>query len=65
MASADHSSHEHHGPGYASPADAMKAEPEKELYTTALYGGTGVEQPDYLATIDVDQIGRASCRERV
>jgi len=58
MASADHSSHEHHGPGYASPADAMKAEPEKELYTTALYGGTGVEQPDYLATIDVDQNSR-------
>ena len=51
--------HEHHdssccGPGYASPQEAMQAEPEKILYTVALYGGTGIEQPDYLATIDVD-----------
>ncbi|MEL6793270.1 MAG: selenium-binding family protein, partial [Pseudomonadota bacterium] len=42
------------GPGYASPADAMKAEREKLLYTVALYVGTGVEAPDYLATVDVD-----------
>ncbi|HET6382584.1 MAG TPA: selenium-binding family protein [Armatimonadota bacterium] len=42
------------GPGYASPAEAMKAEPEKILYTTALYVGTGIEAPDYIATVDVD-----------
>src|SRR5215207_6089841 len=42
------------GPGYASPAEAMKAEREKVLYTVALYVGTEVEQPDYLATVDVD-----------
>lgn len=42
------------GPGYASPADAMKAEREKLLHTVALYVGTGVEKPDYLATVDVD-----------
>jgi methanethiol oxidase len=42
------------GPGYASPEEAMKAEPEKLLYTVALYVGTGVEEPDYLATVDVD-----------
>lgn len=42
------------GPGYASPEEAMKADPETVLYTTALYGGTGIEQPDYLATIDVN-----------
>lgn len=42
------------GPGYASPADAMKAEREKLLYTVALYVGTGIEKPDYLATVDVD-----------
>jgi selenium-binding protein 1 len=49
--------HEHyfkHGPGYASPEEAIKADPEKVLYSIALYGGTGIEQPDYLATIDVD-----------
>ncbi|HEY9632811.1 MAG TPA: selenium-binding family protein [Coleofasciculaceae cyanobacterium] len=42
------------GPGYASPEAAMKAEPEKVLYTIALYTGTGIEEPDYLATVDVD-----------
>lgn len=42
------------GPGYASPEEAMKAEREKLLYTVALYGGTGIQAPDYLATIDVD-----------
>ena len=49
-----HNGHACYGPGYASPAEAMKAEREKLLYTVALYDGTGVEQPDYLATIDVD-----------
>lgn len=42
------------GPGYASPAEAMQAAPEKVLYTVALYTGTGIEAPDYLATVDVD-----------
>lgn len=42
-----------HGPGYATPLDAMKAEREKVLYTVALYDGTDVEMPGYLATIDV------------
>src|SRR5205807_6547092 len=49
-----HEDHSHYGPGYASPEEAMKAEPEKVLYSIALYGGTGIEEPDYLATIDVD-----------
>ena len=43
-----------HGPGYASPQDAMQAEREKLLYTIALYTGTEIEEPDYLATVDVD-----------
>ncbi len=42
------------GPGYASPEEAMKAEPEKVLYTVALYDNTGIREPDYLATVDVD-----------
>lgn len=42
------------GPGYASPKEAMQAQREKLLYTVALYVGTGVEKPDYLATVDVD-----------
>jgi len=49
-----HEDHSHCGPGYASPEEAMKAEPEKVLYSIALYGGTGIEEPDYLATVDVD-----------
>jgi selenium-binding protein 1 len=42
------------GPGYASPAEATHAEPEKLLYTMALYVGTDIQEPDYIATIDVD-----------
>ena len=42
------------GPGYASPKEAMQADREKLLHTVALYVGTGVEKPDYLATVDVD-----------
>ena len=42
------------GPGYASPEAAIKADREKLLYTIALYTGTGIEEPDYLATVDVD-----------
>ena len=53
-----HDDHDHDheccGPGYASPAEAMEAEPEDTLYTIALYQGTDVEEPDYLATVDVD-----------
>ena len=42
------------GPGYASPQEAMQAEREKVLYTIALYTGTGIEEADYLAIVDVD-----------
>src|SRR5262245_59627268 len=40
--------------GYRTPADAIKGPREKLLHVLALYGGTGVNKPDYLATIDVD-----------
>src|SRR3954466_7610407 len=46
------------GPGYASPAEAMKAPREKILYTVALYVGTGIQKPDYLATVDADPESR-------
>lgn len=42
------------GPGYATPRDALKAEREKLLYVNALYTGTGISAPDYLATVDAD-----------
>src|SRR5438105_4615990 len=54
MADEQATNHECCGPGYASPEEAMKAEPEKILYAIALYAGTGIEAPDYLATIDAD-----------
>ena len=38
--------HACHGPGYATPGEAMQAEPEKVLYTVALYVGTDVREPD-------------------
>ena len=43
------------GPGYASPQEAMRAPQEKVVYTLCIYTGTGVEKPDYLATVDVDE----------
>jgi len=51
---ASHETHQCCGPGYASPQEAMQAPREKVLYAIALYDGTSVEEPDYLATIDVD-----------
>lgn len=50
----DHEGKACHGPGYASPLEAMKADREKVLYTVALHDGTDVEAPGYLATVDVD-----------
>ncbi|XP_050142818.1 selenium-binding protein 2 [Malus sylvestris] len=42
------------GPGYATPLDAMAGPREALIYVTAVYSGTGIEKPDYLATVDVD-----------
>lgn len=50
-------SDEHHsccGPGYASPQAAQAGPRETLLYVPAIYTGTDIEQPDYLATIDAD-----------
>ena len=50
------------GPGYASPKEAMKAPREKLLYTIAIYIGTGIQKPDYLATIDADPASPTYCQ---
>ncbi|KFP89655.1 Selenium-binding protein 1-A, partial [Apaloderma vittatum] len=55
------------GPGYATPLDAMKGKcltekkpkgglsPREEIvYVPCIYRNTGIEKPDYLATVDVD-----------
>ena len=39
---------------FATPADAAKSPPETLAYVVAVYEGTGIRKPDYLATIDVD-----------
>ncbi|HMP02968.1 MAG TPA: selenium-binding family protein [Gemmatales bacterium] len=42
------------GPGYATPAEAMRGPKEEILFVTCLYTGTRTAQPDYLATVDVN-----------
>ncbi|XP_030898090.2 methanethiol oxidase-like isoform X2 [Melopsittacus undulatus] len=42
------------GPGYATPLDAMKGPREEVVYLPCIYRNTGIEKPDYLATVDVD-----------
>ena len=39
---------------FASPAKARVSPPEKLAYIVALYAGTEIRKPDYLATVDVD-----------
>jgi methanethiol oxidase len=54
MSTHDHSSHDHAGPGYASPEVARQQPPEQFVYVAALYEGTGIERPDFIAVVDVD-----------
>ncbi|PFX13462.1 selenium-binding protein 1-like isoform X1 [Stylophora pistillata] len=42
------------GPGYATPQDAMKGPREKLLYLPCILSNTGIQKPDYLATVDAD-----------
>lgn len=39
---------------FASPAEAMQSPPETLAYVMALYAGTDISAPDYLATVDLD-----------
>ena len=54
MTDHDHTAHEHTGPGYASPQAAREQPPEQFVYVAALYEGTGIERPDFIAVVDVD-----------
>ena len=43
------------GPGYASPAEAMRAPREQIIYMPCIRCNTDSDaKPDYLATVDVD-----------
>lgn len=44
---------------YASPQQAMNAARETVLYVPAIYAGSTIDKPDYLATIDVDPKSKA------
>ncbi|MBC7818848.1 MAG: selenium-binding family protein [Planctomycetaceae bacterium] len=39
---------------FATPEEARKSPPEKIAYVIGVYAGTGVKQPDYLVTVDLD-----------
>ena len=57
-------SHEHNGPGYASPEVARQQPPEKFVYVAALYEGTGIDEPDFIAVVDVDPASSTLRRDR-
>jgi selenium-binding protein 1 len=42
------------GRTFATLEDARKSPPEKLAYVIGLYAGTGIEKPDFLATVDLD-----------
>ena len=54
MSANDPAAHEHGGPGYASPQAAREQPPEQFAYVAALYEGTGIDRPDFIAVVDVD-----------
>lgn len=43
-----------HGPGYATPLEAMDGPKEKIIYVTCVQPNTGDGRTDYLAVVDVD-----------
>lgn len=46
--------HVHDDRTFATPAESQKSAPEKLGYVIGVYAGTGIKQPDYLATVDLD-----------
>jgi len=46
---------EHTGPGYPDPQAALAQPPEEVVYVACLYEGTGIEEPDFIATVDVSR----------
>ena len=60
--SVDEHSNGHSGPGYASPEVAREQPAEKLIYVAALYEGTGIDKPDFVAVVDVDPSPPATAR---
>jgi selenium-binding protein 1 len=54
MSATDHGDHVHTGPGYPTVQAAREQPAEKLIYVAALYEGTGIDKPDFVAVVDVD-----------
>ena len=54
----EHAAHQAAGRIYASPAEAMASPREELAYVVGTYAGTKVEQPDFLASVDLDSASR-------
>ncbi|XP_067328436.1 methanethiol oxidase-like [Anolis sagrei] len=52
----------YHGPGYASPLDAMKGPREKLMYVLCVLTPSESRHPNYLATVDVDPESPCYCK---
>uniref|UniRef100_A0A8C4RW80 Methanethiol oxidase n=1 Tax=Erpetoichthys calabaricus TaxID=27687 RepID=A0A8C4RW80_ERPCA len=50
------------GPGYRTPLEAMKGPREEIVYLPCIYRNTGIEKPDYLATVDVNPESPTYCQ---
>uniref|UniRef100_A0A3Q2QXA8 Methanethiol oxidase n=1 Tax=Fundulus heteroclitus TaxID=8078 RepID=A0A3Q2QXA8_FUNHE len=50
------------GPGYRSPLEAMKGPREEIVYLPCIYRSTGIQKPDYLATVDVNPQSPTYCQ---
>lgn len=50
------------GPGYSTPLEAMKGPREEIIYLPCIYRNTGIEAPDYLATVDVNPRSPQYCQ---
>ncbi|TYL39470.1 selenium-binding protein [Natronococcus pandeyae] len=58
----DHEHHHHRGPGYATPQAAIEeSEREKLAYVMSLYAGTDVDEPDFVAVVDLDPDSETYC----
>ena len=53
-----HAAHQASGRIYASPAEAMASPREELAYVVGTYAGTKVQQPDFLASVDLDPVSK-------
>lgn len=58
----DHADHHHAGPGYATPQAAIEeSERETLAYVMGLYVGTDIDEPDFVAVVDLDPDSETYC----